>query len=338
MESISPKNPLSLISHKPPASPSAASLTKLKAATVQLLVSQPDAARFKTAPPLADAGTTLAIRKTEHSTSSRPLGNDERQFGPQYRFNADKEMPSGPVWELDSNTIIGGVDYGRWPQQLSPAQIEAYFQSGRAIVLNTVPDNPAIQQDSRRTVPNLKLLLPENATKASWLTFLKLHREEDALAQAFGTEGARYLRCQLDQLSTENEQVQQWKKVSKMLSKQSTCSFPYNPSINSPMAGKGEDIIFEMMFIQDEEKKPCDRLPTNERARKWRKKMDDFLKSIGVDGHIACAVRRVDCLRGFNAMNQKVEGGSVQHFLTMTQVRQLFTALRSFVTGQVSDS
>lgn len=333
MESIiSPRESSSLYNQPPPEAVS--QLPNFKAATVQLLVQQP--VLLKTSAPLTDAGTTLANRRTEFSTSTRCTGNSQQQFGPQYRFNDGKEMASGPVWELDTSIVISGVDYAKWPLQLSTKQVKAYYESGRATVLNTVPGNPAIQQDSRCTIPSLELLLPENDTGNSWRIFFDMHPErliEDALAQAFGTEGASYLRCQLDQLSTENEQVQQWKEVSEMLSAQSTCSFPYRPSPNSPEEGKGDDIIFEMMFRQNEKESP-----SNTKAKTWRKKMDNFLKSAGIDGDLACKVRRVERPRGFNARNESVGGGTVQYFLTVTQARQLFTALRSFVTGQVSGS
>ena len=342
MESIiNPTESSSLISYNQPPSEAISKLTKFKAATVQLLVSQPDPALFKKPKPITDSDTALANRRTDFSTASRRTGNYEPQFGPQYRFNDSKKMATGPVWELDRSIVINGVDYAKWPQQLSTEQVTAYYESGRATVLNTVPGNPAVQQDSRHTTPSLELLLPENATKDSLEAFFKIHPErvvEDALAQAFGTEGARYLRYQLDQLSTENEQAQQWKEVSEMLSNQDTCSFPYKPSRNSPEEGKGHDIIFEMMFIQDKEKPPAQRSPTNERAYAWRKKMGNFLESVGIDGDLACKVRSIIRYRGFNAMHQSVSEGSVQYFLTATQVLQLFKALRSFVTGQLSAS
>lgn len=313
-------------------------LPKFQAATVQLLVQQP--VLLNPSAPLTDAGTKLPNRttelangSTEFSTSTHCTGDSQQQFGPQYRFNDGKKMASGPVWELDTSIVISGVDYAKWPLQLSTEQLKAYYESGRATILNTTLGNPAVQQDSSCTIPSLELLLPENATKESWNDFFFMHPErvvEDALVQAFGTDGARYLRDQLDQFNPDNEQVQQWKEISKMLSAQKTCSFPYVSKPNSPREGSGKDIILEMMFIQDNE------LRTNQIARDWRVKMGNFLKNAGIDGDLAYKEWRIINFRGFNAANEIVDGGSVQYFLTVTQARQLFTALRSFVTGQVS--
>lgn len=348
MESIN--NPANTSSPVPYSQPLPDATTKpsiFKAATVQMLVSQPAgtvlAAHKKMPAPLAEAGTALANRKTELNSSACSVSNYEPQSGPQYRLNDRKETSSGAVWELDKSIKIRGVDYEKWPLQLSPAQVKAYFESGRAVILNTTPDSPdaqpAAQQDSRRPIPNLDLLLPESDTRRSWFDYFYRHPGqvvEDALAQAFGTEGARYLRNQLDQLSTDNEQVQQWKEVCKLLSAQATSSFPYRPSPNSPTEGKGENIILEMMFIQENtEEDPA----TNGKARRWRIKMGNFLKNAGLDGDLAYIERRIETYRGgFNAMDQSVLDGAVQFFLTTTQARQLFTSLRLFVTGQVSGS
>ena len=338
----------SLVPHGPHLPDANAKVPTFKAATVQMLVSQPEAVLStlkKTPDPLTEASTTLPNRKTELPPSARSESNYESKFGPVYTLNDGKKTASDPVWELDESTEIRGVNFGQWPLKLSVEQVRAYIESGRANVLNNVPDIPD-QQESSRPIPSLELRLPETDTRRSWLEYFDKHPGqlvEDGLAQAFGPEGARYLRDQLDQLSTGNEQVQQWQEICKLLSLRATSGLPYRPSQDSPKAGKGEKIILEMMFVQENVNKLINTYygPTviNTKARNWRIKMGNFLKNAGIDGDLAYLERWITVYRGGGIpKSQLVDPGSVQFFLTTTQTRQLFTSLRSFVMDQVSGS
>ena len=81
MESIiNPTESSSLISYNQPPSEAISKLTKFKAATVQLLVSQPDPALFKKPKPLTDSDTALANRRTDFSTASQSLPMITRQY------------------------------------------------------------------------------------------------------------------------------------------------------------------------------------------------------------------------------------------------------------------
>ena len=328
--------------------------TLVKAGIIQLWTPQPSAAltaHGKTSAPSTDVGTTLASRKTEPTTSALSVGNNEQQPGPLYKRNDRKGTTSGAVWELDESTTIRGVNYEQWPSQLSLAEMEAYFESGRAEVLCTICDESTDQQaglvgaplvalasvekatDSKRPMPSLELLLPESNEKSTWLDFFEEDSQrvaEDSLIQAFGAKGARYIRSQLDQFSPGNEQAQQWVEICELLRARATCTFPYIAKSRSPEEGKGENIIFEMMFVQDG-------APTIDKAEEWRTKMHDFLKNAGIDGELAFKIRSVT-RGGFVAENEGVSAGFVQLFLTTNQTRQLFTLLRSFITGQVSGS
>ena len=330
--------------------------TLVKAGIIQLWTPQPSAAltaHGKTPAPLTDVGTTLASRKTEPTTSALSVGNDEQQPGPLYKRNDRKETTSGVVWVLDKSIKIRGVDFEKWPPQLSLAEIEAYFESGNATVLSTICDEPTDEQaglmalpsvekvtDSKRPMPSLKLLLPESNDQSTWLKFFKENPrrvDEDSLVQAFGAEGARYIRSQLDQFSTGNEQVQQWKEICELVRFRATCSLPYIAKTGSPSKGRGENIIFEMMFVQKD--KNASAYEKNDKAKEWQTKMHDFLKNAGIDGELASHRRYIESYRGgFVAENESGLGGAVQFFLTTNQTRQLFTLLRSFVTGQVSGS
>ena len=332
-----------------------------KAGTIQLLAPQPGAeltAHGKMPAPLTNDGTTLENRKVELTTSTLSVGNNEQQPGPLYKRNDRKEATSGVVWELDESTTIRGVNYEQWPSQLSLADMEAYFESGRAEVLSTICDESADQQaglvgaplvalpsvekatDSKRPMPSLELLLPESNEKSTWLDFFEEDSRrvaEDSLVQAFGAEGARYIRTQLDQFSTGNEQVQQWKEICELVRFRATCSLPYIAKIGSPGKGRGENIIFEMMFVQKD--KNTSAYEKNEKAEEWQTKMHDFLKNAGIDGELASHRHHIESYRGgYVAENESGLGGAVQFFLTTNQTRQLFTLLRSFVTGQVSGS
>ena len=339
-----------LASTSQPLSDASARATQVKAANVQLWAPQPGAALTapgKTPAPLTNVGTPLEDREIEPTTSALSVGSNEQQPGPLYKRNDRKETASGTVWELDKSIMIKGVDFAQWPPQLSPAQIGTYFESGRATVLSTICDEPTEQQpglmgaplaasptDSNRPMPSLELLLPKSNEKPTWLKyFLNDSRRvnEDALAQAFGAEGAQYIRSQLDQFSTGNEQAQQWEEICELLGARATCTFPYIARSRSPEQGKGENIIFEMMFVQKGNS------PTNRVAEEWLTKMHDFLKNAGIDGKLAFRVREVT-RGGLVAAGEGVYPGSVQFFLTTNQTRQLFTLLRSFVTGQVSGS
>lgn len=329
--------------------------TLVKAGIVQLWASQPSAAltaHGKTPAPSTDVGTTLASRKTESTTSALSVGNNEQLPGPLYKRNDRKGTTSGVVWELDESIKIRGVDFEQWPSKLSSAEIEAYFESGNATVLSTICDEPTDEQaglvalpsaekvtDSKRPMPSLKILLPESNEKSTWLKFFKDPRrvDGDSLVQAYGAEGARYIRSQLDQFSTDNEQVQQWKEICELLRTRATCALPYISKPSSPSKGRGENIIFEMMFVQKD--KDASAYEKNVKAEEWQKKMHDFLKNAGIDGELASHRRHIESYRGgFVAKNESVLGGAVQFFLTTSQTRQLFTLLRSFVTGQVSGS
>ena len=342
------------VANSRPHSDASTKATFNKAGTIQLLAPQPGAeltAHGKMPAPLTNDGTTLENRTVEFTTSTLSVSNNEQQSGPLYKRNVRKGTTSGIIWELDESSTIKGVNYEQWPSQLSLAEMEAYFESGRAEVLSTICDELADQQaglvgaplvalpsvekatDSKRPMPSLELLLPESNEKSTWLDFFEedlLRVAEDSLAQAFGAEGARYIRTQLDQFSTDNEQVQQWVEICELLRARATCTFPYIAKSGSPEEGKGENIIFEMMFVQDG-------APTIEKAIEWRTKMRDFLKNAGIDGKLAFKIRS-GTRGGFVAENEGVSPGSVQLFLTTNQTRQLFTSLRSFVTGQVSGS
>ena len=368
---VNAKNTNSLpVANSRPLSDASTKATFNKAGIIQLLAPQPGAAltaHGKTPAPLINDGTTLEDRKVELTTSTLRVGRNEQQPGPIYKRNDHKETTSGVVWELDKSIKIRGVDFAQWPSQLSVADMEAYFESDRAKVLCHICDEPTDQEeglmgaplvavpsvekvtDSKRPMPSLKLLLPEANEKSTWLKFFEEDDRrvaEDSLVQAFGATGARYIRAQLDQFSTDNEQVQKWEEICELLRARATCTLPYTPKSGSPSEGKGENIIFEMMFVQndeddedDEDDEPTTDYEKNEKAEEWCTKMRDFLKNAGIDGKLAFHIHYIETTRGgFVAENESSLGGAVQFFLTTNQTRQLFTLLKSFVTGQVSDS
>lgn len=300
--------------------------------------------------------SALAKRQPESiATPAINISNNKQQPGPQYDR---KETASGVVWERNNSVIIEGVNLKEWPGQLTPREVKEHFESGRARFLYTVPDNPnhrANQQespmntglttlqstekaaDTQLPTPNLQLLLPESDAKAAWLAHFYSHPEqvvENAVAQAFGVEGERFITSRLYQFKTSNERARQWREVCALLRSNRTCAFPYTPGEKSPSQGKGENIILDMLLTQKDK-------PTDAKADAMRKKMSDFLTKEGIQGELAFNQRpsRVPQYRGgFMAQNQTVSPGTVQFFLTTTQVRQLFQALRSFATHQTPDS
>ena len=297
---------LSLVPHNQPPSSENTNKSIFNAASVQRYFPQRSAALAvpeQTPAPLTEAATSLANRLLASATPATNISN--REPGPQYDR---KEAASGTVWDL--NKI---------------APLTALSSSEKAT-------------DSKPPIPCLELLLPESDEKNLWLDYLKHQPEKgdnNALSRAFGAEGAQYLKFQLAQLNTSNERVEQWKKVCRTLSSEKRCSFPFRSEDYDAEQGKGENIILELYLFQDigfaansNEK--------NKKADALRMGMSDFLKEAGLKGDVAYKQWPIlPSQDEFNGANKYM--GLMEFFMTTTQVRQLFTALRSFVTDQMVD-
>lgn len=275
----------------------------------------------------------------------------ENSAGPQYDR---KETPSGVVWKLNKEVIISGVNLKEWPEQLTAEQMKERFDSGIARVLFTTPNNATHQQKRLTDVTtpamqpgvftekttatkflpaNLTLHLPESKLRTDWLDYFQAHPEqvvENGLHQAFGAEKGQYIKSRLEQFDPVDERTKGWKKICELLEANKTCGFPYTPSNNSPAQGKKENVILEMLLIQ------TGNHPSEEAANAMHIQTRDFLIKEGVKDDIGYRIRPLPrkVRGGYISQNQSVPDGAVQFFLTTTQVRQLFLALRSFVTQQ----
>ncbi|WOG28094.1 hypothetical protein [Endozoicomonas sp. 8E] len=286
----------------------------------------------------------LADRRTEQTTPATNINIQSLLVlspGPRYDLN---ESPSGTVcWKLNKTSKINGVNYDNnsWPDSLPPELVEEMYKANMAKVLFTEPDNsnstanqqgvalPALESTEKlnateQPIPSLDIRLPESDSALVWRDYFYTHPGqvlEDTLAQAFGSDGAQYLRSRLNQFDQSDKRVQLWQKVCKLFEKLETCSFPYNPKQTSPIEGHGYNIILDMLLM------PC-----RVSGYKIRNEMISFLNGEGVEGALAYKERRV-YRGGCTPEKEEVKPGTVQFFLTTTQVRQLFERLRSFVTS-----